>query len=156
MGNLLDDMLLLARLDQDRPLERGPVDLLGIATEAVIDAEALQPRRSVALHHVPGERAPVVIGDEARLRQVLANLLANALAHTPPTSPVQVTVAQSVAYVELAGCDAGPGMPPGVVAKVFDRFYRSDPGRTRQHGGPRPRPLGRQVAGRGPRRHRHV
>ena len=87
MGDLVDDMLLLARLDQARPLERRSVDMLSLATDAVIDAEARQPERRISLHPTPSEQPPVVTGDEARLRQVISNLLSNALSHTPTTSP---------------------------------------------------------------------
>lgn len=135
MGALVDDMLLLARLDQARPLDRRPVDLLSIATDAVVDAEAQQPERSIQLQHAAGDRAPVVIGDEARLRQVVANLLSNALSHTPVSSNVDVRVAVLNDTVELSVKDSGPGMNPEVLNEVFDRFYRADPSRTRDHGG---------------------
>jgi len=135
MGDLVDDMLLLAHLDQSRPMERTPVDLLSLATDAVIDTQALQPERSITLEARPGANPPVVIGDQARLRQILANLLTNALAHTPPTSPIEVAVRARDHHVDISVHDAGPGMEPEVQAKVFDRFYRSDPARTRRHGG---------------------
>lgn len=135
MGQLLDDMLLLARLDQSRPLANEPVDLLSLATDAIVDIRALQPERNVTLGAEPGVRPPVVIGDEARLRQVLANLLTNSLAHTPADSGIDVLVRADATSVALSISDAGPGMAPDVVAKVFDRFYRADPGRTRDHGG---------------------
>lgn len=135
MGDLVDDMLLLARLDQARPLVRAPVDLLSLAADAVVDAQALQPRRPVTLDAAPGDRPPVVLGDEARLRQVLANLLTNALAHTPTDSPVRVGVRTRGGAVQVTVADDGPGMAPEVLAQVFDRFYRADPGRTRSHGG---------------------
>lgn len=135
MGDLVDDMLLLAHLDQSRPLERTPVDLLSLATDAVLDAQAQQPERRIEVDAQPGADPPVVVGDESRLRQVLANLLANALAHTPVTSPIEVGVRTRGDQVEVSVRDAGPGMTPEVLAKVFDRFYRADPGRTRSHGG---------------------
>jgi two-component system OmpR family sensor kinase len=135
MGGLVDDMLLLARLDQARPLERRPVDLLSLATDAIIDAEARQPERDITMKHLPADQPPVVMGDEARLRQVVANLLSNALDHTPVSSPVQLTVETRHDAVELSVTDAGPGMPSEVVPRVFDRFYRADPGRTRSPGG---------------------
>jgi two-component system, OmpR family, sensor kinase len=135
MGDLVDDMLLLARLDQSRPLEQKPVDLLSLATDAVIDAQALQPQRSITLEARPGFGAPVVTGDDARLRQVMANLLTNALVHTPPTSPIAVHIGVEDRHVAVVIRDAGPGMPPEVAAKVFDRFYRADHGRVRDHGG---------------------
>ena len=102
MGDLVDDMLLLARLDQSRPMEQKPVDLLSLATDAVIDAQALQPQRTVTLEARPGPRAPVVTGDEARLRQVMANLLTNALVHTPPTSPIEVRIGVDDRHVDVA------------------------------------------------------
>ena len=135
MGELVDDLLLLARLDQHRPLERQPVDLVSLAADAVVDARALQPERAIELAAHPGATPPVVLGDEARLRQILANLLTNTLAHTPSTSAVQVRVRALGNQVEFSVRDNGPGMPSDVVAKVFDRFYRADPGRTRDHGG---------------------
>ncbi len=135
MGALVDDMLLLARLDQARPLDRRPVDLLSLATEAVIDAKARQPERAITMTHVPGEQPPVVTGDEARLRQVVTNLLENALDHTPVTSAISVSVDTRHETVELSVTDAGPGMPAEVVPRVFDRFYRADPGRARGRGG---------------------
>lgn len=135
MGDLVDDLLILARLDQARPLERRPVDLLSLATDAVVDAQALQPQRAIRLDARPGADPPLVVGDEARLRQILANLLTNALAHTPVDAPIEVRVRARDDRVEASVTDAGPGMPPEVVAKVFDRFYRADPGRTRDHGG---------------------
>jgi two-component system OmpR family sensor kinase len=135
MGALVDDMLLLARLDQARPLDRGPVDLLSIGTDAVIDAKARQPEREIALEHAAAEHPPVVMGDEARLRQVVTNLLSNALEHTPRSSRVRVGVSTDRDQVELSVADTGPGMTPDVVAHVFDRFFRADPGRARSRGG---------------------
>ncbi|HWJ82510.1 MAG TPA: HAMP domain-containing sensor histidine kinase [Nocardioides sp.] len=135
MGELVDDLLLLARLDQARPLRREHVDLLSLATDAVVDAQAVQPERDISLAAEPGSSAPVVNGDEARLRQVLANLLTNALAHTPMASSVVVSVRASDDLVQVSVRDAGPGMTPEVVDKVFDRFYRADAGRARDHGG---------------------
>ncbi len=135
MGDLVDDMLLLAHLDQSRPLERNPVDLLSLATDAVLDTRALQPDRPIELDARPGANPPVVIGDQSRLRQILANLLTNALAHTPVTSPIEVAVRARDHHVDLSVRDSGPGMSPEVQAKVFDRFYRADPSRTRSHGG---------------------
>jgi two-component system OmpR family sensor kinase len=135
MGELVDDMLLLARLDQSRPLEREPVDMLSLATDAVVDAQALQPERTINLGVDPGAVPPVVLGDEARLRQVLANLMTNALVHTPSTSPIEVHIAARDRKLELTVRDAGPGMDAESAAKVFDRFYRADHGRVRDHGG---------------------
>ncbi|WP_134768755.1 HAMP domain-containing sensor histidine kinase [Nocardioides sp. 1609] len=135
MGDLVSDMLLLARLDQSRPLEQEPVDMLSLATEAVLDAQALQPERSLTVEAHPGRRPPVVLGDEARLRQVLTNLLTNALVHTPATSPVAVAVRVSEGRVVVTVRDEGPGMPAEALSAVFDRFYRADPSRSRDQGG---------------------
>ncbi len=131
MGDLVDDMLLLAHLDQSRPLERTSVDLLSLATDAVIDTQALQPERPIALDAQPGANPPVVIGDQSRLRQILANLLTNALAHTPVTSPIEVAVRARDHHVDVSVRDSGPGMDPEVLTKVFDRFFRADPSRGR-------------------------
>jgi two-component system, OmpR family, sensor kinase len=135
MGLLVDDLLLLARLDQQRPLSRQPVDLLALAGDAVRDAQAVQPERTVRLEVLPGSVAPVVTGDEARLRQVLGNLLSNALHHTPVTAPVTVAVgtAQGAAVVHVR--DTGPGLSDELKSRVFERFYRADSARTRASGG---------------------
>ncbi len=139
MGLLVDDMLLLARLDQDRPLGRQPVDLLSLASDAVVDARAVDPTRPIDLVVLTQDQwldeVPVVLGDEPQLRQVTANLLSNALRHTPPGTPVHVQVGVQGESVVLAVADEGPGMSPDIAARVFERFYRSDPGRTRARGG---------------------
>ncbi|HSN43477.1 MAG TPA: HAMP domain-containing sensor histidine kinase, partial [Propionibacteriaceae bacterium] len=139
MGLLVDDMLLLARLDQDRPLGRQPVDLLSLASDAVVDARAVDPTRPIDLVVLTQDQwldeVPVVLGDEPQLRQVTANLLSNALRHTPPGTPVHVQVGVQGESVVLSVADEGPGMSPDVAARVFERFYRSDPGRTRARGG---------------------
>ncbi len=135
MGDLVDDMLLLARLDQARPLDRAPVDLLSLATDALIDARALQPDRPITLVAAPGSDPAVVIGDEARLRQILANLVTNALTHTPTDASVEIRLDTTSDQVSLSVTDTGPGIAPEVVDKIFDRFYRADAGRTRAHGG---------------------
>ena len=135
MGLLVDDLLLLARLDQQRPLTRRPVDLLGLAGDAVHDARAVQPDRQVALEILPGSVAPVVTGDEARLRQVLGNLMSNALHHTPVDAPVTVAVGTADGAALVAVRDSGPGLTPEQKSRVFERFYRADTARTRATGG---------------------
>ena len=140
MGLLVEDLLLLARLDQQRPLEHEPVDLLEVAGDAVHDARVLAPDRTIGLDLL-GDGAPVVLGDERRLRQVVTNLVSNALTHTPAGTPVQVTVevtaadADGAQRVLLAVADHGPGMTEQDRAQVFERFYRADPSRTRAAGG---------------------
>ncbi len=142
MGLLVDDLLLLARLDQPRPLERTPVDLLVLAADAVHDAQAVDPDRPVELRFDDGPAAPVVIGDEPRLRQVLANLVNNALTHTPSGTPVTVRLGvrelppdghRQVAVLEVA--DTGPGLDPENAERIFERFYRADASRARASGG---------------------
>jgi two-component system, OmpR family, sensor kinase len=134
MGVLVDDLLLLARLDQHRPLEREPVDLLELARDAVQDASVVAPDRKVALD-AAAETTTMVIGDELRLRQVLGNLVGNALQHTPAASPVTVRVrsqhdgAADWAVLEVA--DEGPGLGAEDAEHVFERFYRVDTARTR-------------------------
>jgi two-component system OmpR family sensor kinase len=140
MGLLVEDLLLLARLDQQRPLDREPVDLLALAADAVHDARAVAPDREIELV-LGGEDggALVVLGDGQRLRQVLANLVDNALTHTPAGSPVEVRVGAAPldgrpgAAVEVV--DHGPGLTPEQAERVFERFYRADPARSRAVGG---------------------
>jgi len=134
MGVLVDDLLLLARLDQGRPLERQPVDLARVAADAVADARAVEPERSIALDGT-GDEPAVVLGDELRLRQVAANLLANARQHTPPDAAVRVGVRRENGSVVLEVADDGPGLFPEEAARVFERFYRADPSRNRNLGG---------------------
>ena len=127
MGLLVDDMLLLARLDQGRPLEREPVRLDLVAADAAADARAVDPSREVVL-----DVSPVTVpGDDARLRQVVGNLVGNAVRHTPPGTPVTISVraAGGVARVEVA--DEGPGMDAKTASRVFERFFRADPARKR-------------------------
>jgi two-component system OmpR family sensor kinase len=139
MGLLVEDLLLLARLDQQRPLTFAPVDLAAIAGDAVHDAKAVQPDRPIALHLDESlSDVPVVRGDESRLRQVVGNLVTNALTHTPPGTRVTLTVAQAPEDPEvlmLCVADEGPGMDPADAARAFERFYRADASRTRSAGG---------------------
>ncbi len=132
MSTLVDDLLLLARLDQGRPLRRDPVSLTRIVDDAVADARALQPQRQIDAAIEPGV---LVTGDEDRLRQVVGNVLANVRVHTPPTAPLEVTVGRDVGFAELRVADRGPGVDPIHGPRVFDRFYRADPGRSRDSGG---------------------
>jgi two-component system OmpR family sensor kinase len=132
MGSLVDDMLLLARLDQGRPLERQPVDLTRITRDAVDDARAVAPNRPIDF---ASNGAIFVPGDEARLRQVLGNLLQNANRHTPPETPVHVRVVRTDDETIIEVADEGPGMPAEEAGRVFERFWRSDPSRTRASGG---------------------
>jgi hypothetical protein len=132
MGALVDDLLLLARLDQGRPVRRDPVDLSRIATDAVADARALEPDRPMVGAVDPGV---IVSGDEDRLRQVVGNLLANVRVHAPAEAAVEVVVRADPDGAELRVVDHGPGIDVAHGSSVFDRFYRADPGRSREHGG---------------------
>jgi two-component system OmpR family sensor kinase len=141
MGVLVEDLLLLARLDQERPLTQAPVDLLALAGDAVQDIRTVAPDRPVRLKVGTTDPPPVVIGDEGRLRQVLANLLTNAVKHTPAGTPVTVTVTTGIGAdsgqpsVTLTVSDEGPGLSAEAAARVFERFYRADPSRNRVGGG---------------------
>jgi two-component system OmpR family sensor kinase len=136
MGLMVEDLLLLARLDQERPLTLAPVDLGAIAGDAVHDARAVQPDRPIALHLADSlAEAPVVLGDEGRLRQVVGNLVSNALTHTPPDARITVTLGEEAGSVVLAVADAGPGMAPDEAERAFERFYRVDTSRSRAAGG---------------------
>jgi two-component system, OmpR family, sensor kinase len=131
MTLLVDDLLLLARLDEGRPLERDPVHLDTVVAEAVDTTHAVEPDRPVDLELEP----TVVVGDRDRLRQIVDNLLSNVRAHTPPRAPVRVTLAHHNGTAELAVSDSGPGMDAEQAAHVFERFYRTDSSRTRASGG---------------------
>ncbi|WP_433204166.1 sensor histidine kinase [Nocardia sp. CA-107356] len=141
MGLLVEDLLMLARLDAKRPLDRRPVDLLVLAGDAVHNAQAMaaqqqtDPQRPITLEVRPGAGTMDVTGDEARLRQVLANLLGNALAHTPATAAITVWLTPSADAVRVDVIDTGPGLTPEAAARVFERFYRTDDSRTRTSGG---------------------
>ena len=143
MGLLVEDLLLLARLDQQRPLARQPVDLLSLAADAVHDARLLAPSRTIDLSVQPGA-AFLVIGDEPRLRQVIGNLMSNALTHTPDGTPIEVSIGSGLLDPRVAGSppavtldvtDHGPGMTPEQAHRAFERFYRADQARTRATGG---------------------
>jgi two-component system OmpR family sensor kinase len=136
MGLLVDDLLLLAHMDQQRPLEFGAVDLLSVAADAVLDARHLAPDREIDLVRLDTKDRPVtVLGDEARLRQVVGNLVSNALTHTPAGTPFRVGVGSGPRGAVLEVADDGPGLPPEQAERVFERFYRADKSRSRENGG---------------------
>lgn len=132
MGLLVEDLLLLAALDEERPLVRSEVDLLAVAADTVRDAHARSPHRTITL----ADFEPVTVsGDEHRLRQVTTNLVTNALQHTPPSASVtlRVTTSDNAAVLEVS--DTGPGVPEEHAAHIFERLYRADPHRSRSRGG---------------------
>jgi two-component system OmpR family sensor kinase len=132
MGALVDDLLLLARLDQGRPLREDPVDLSALVDDAVRDLRAVEPSRPVSADLVPDL---TVTGDEDRLHQLVGNLLTNVRVHTPPDSPLEVSLVQVEGRAILHVTDHGPGIDPEHAQHIFDRFYRADTGRTRDRGG---------------------
>ncbi len=132
MSEMVDDMLVLARLGQGRPLEMKPVDLQALARDAVADARAVAPQREINLD-APN---PVVVpGDDTRLREALGNLVRNAIVHTPADTPVEVRVAAVNGTAHVAVADHGAGLRPEDRARVFEPFYRADPSRSRDSGG---------------------
>jgi len=139
MGLLVEDLLQLARIDQQRPLDIGLVDLLSLAADAVQDARIVSPDRQIELVVAPGA-AFLVEGDEARLRQVIGNLVTNARVHTPPEASIRVSIASGALEtgtpaVVLDIMDNGPGMTAEQARHAFERFYRADESRGRNSGG---------------------
>jgi two-component system OmpR family sensor kinase len=131
MSVLVEDLLLLAHLDEGRPLEREPVALDEVVAESVETARTLEPERPVALELSPA----TVEGDRDRLRQVVDNLLSNVRSHTPPDAPLRIELDRVDGSAVLTVADSGPGMDEEQVAHVFERFYRADPSRARASGG---------------------
>jgi two-component system OmpR family sensor kinase len=132
MAALVEDMLLLARLDQGRPLRRDPVVVSDLVNDAVHDAQAVEPERPVRASVEPGI---VVQGDEDRLRQVIGNLFTNVRVHTPASTPIDVALLERDGASVLSVADHGPGVDAEHIEHIFDRFYRADTGRSRDTGG---------------------
>jgi len=132
MGALVEDLLHLARLDQGRPLVKEPVDLAKVIDDAARDGRAVEPDRTIT---ASSSGDVVVTGDEQRLRQVVANLVANALVHTEPGTPVELRATRDGDVVVLEVADHGGGMSEEVATRAFERFYRADPARARSRGG---------------------
>ena len=132
MGVLVEDLLLLAQLDQIPQGRRLPVDLREVAQHAADDAGVVTPGREIRF---TAERSVIVMGDPDRLRQLVANLLRNAVIHTPSDSPIELTVATAADLAVLEVRDHGRGLPQGATDKVFERFWRAEGGRTRGPGG---------------------
>jgi two-component system OmpR family sensor kinase len=136
MSVLVEDLLTLARIDDAPESEMGPVDLTVLAADAVADARVRAPERRISLLGLDGPVEPTVAwGSEPRLRQVVTNLVANALRHTPTGTPVEVAVGTDTEGVAIEVRDHGPGVPEEVSVKVFERFFRADPARGRASGG---------------------
>ncbi|MGQ0624201.1 MAG: ATP-binding protein [Sporichthyaceae bacterium] len=139
MGLLVEDLLLLARLDQQRPLQRDPVDLVAVATDTVQAARAANPGRTLTVVELAADDPPVVIGDPDRLRQVIANLVNNACVHTPAGTPITVRVGSlrdgGGPWAVLEVIDHGAGISAADCERVFERFYRADGSRARSTGG---------------------
>ena len=131
MSLLVDDLLLLARLDEGRPLERDTVAFDDVVNDAVETARTLDPERPLETRIEPA----AVIGDRDRLRQIVDNLLANVRAHTPAESPARVSLTRADGNVRLTVADSGPGLTEEQAAHVFERFYRTDSSRARASGG---------------------
>ena len=132
MGHLVEDLLLLARLDEGRPLEREEVELVGVSAEAVQTASTVGPGWPVRLV----ARQPVeIVGDRMRIRQVLDNLLANVRTHCPEGTAAVVSVDKDDRDALVTVADAGPGLSPEDADRVFERFFRADASRSRRFGG---------------------
>jgi two-component system OmpR family sensor kinase len=132
MGALVEDLLTLARLDEVADAPHGRVDLAAIVRDAVDDGRATAPDREIRAR-IDGPA--IVLGDADQLRQVLGNLLRNALVHTPHGTEIDVSVERGADDVTLEVRDHGPGLPPGDPAALFERFWRSEGGRERGKGG---------------------
>ncbi|MFN3216973.1 MAG: sensor histidine kinase [Acidimicrobiales bacterium] len=141
MGRLVEDMLVLAKLDEERPLDLRPVDIVALARDIAADARAGAPHRSIAFETTID--AAMVNGDEDRLRQVLGNVVSNAIVHTDSDVPVVVRVTRESsdepgapgAVIVIHVVDRGSGMSAEVAARVTERFFRADPARSRHRGG---------------------
>jgi len=132
MGVMVEELLVLARLGEGREPERAPVDLARVVDDAVSDARAAAPARDITLR---GVETADVLGDDHQLRQVVANLLGNAVRHTPDDARIRVTLTTGDGRATLAVADDGPGLEPEVAAKVFEPFFRADESRARRTGG---------------------
>jgi two-component system, OmpR family, sensor kinase len=131
MSLLVDDLFLLARLDEGRPLVREPVDLTAVVSEAVDAARVMEPERPIDV----GLEPATITGDDGRLRQVVDNLFANVRAHTPAGTPVSVELRTANGQARLTVADHGPGLAEDDAARIFERFYRVDTSRARASGG---------------------
>ena len=132
MAALVEDLLLLARLDQGRPLRHDSVPLSELVNDALLDLNAVEPDRPVVATVQDGV---VIHGDEDRLRQLIGNLFTNVRVHTAPETPLEVGLSARNGYSTVKVADHGPGIAPDHAEHIFDRFYRADSGRSRDRGG---------------------
>jgi two-component system OmpR family sensor kinase len=132
MERLVADLLLLARLDEGRPMEQRSVDLVALCAEAVHTAGTVGPNWPLTFE---ASQPIEIMGDATSLRQVVDNLLGNVRAHTPAGTTARVSVEAEANGALITVADDGPGMEPDEAAHIFERFYRSDPSRSRLHGG---------------------
>jgi two-component system OmpR family sensor kinase len=143
MGALVEDLLALARIDESRPLEISDVNLTSVADDAAMDARAFDPERVVSVVREGGasNSTPLVIqANEDKVRQVITNLMGNALRFTEPNTPIEIVLSQSETATNLetatiAVVDHGEGIPPQIRDRIFERFWRADSSRTRETGG---------------------
>ena len=132
MGSLVEDLLLLARLDQAREMEHLPVNIAKVTRDAVASAQVAGPEHPISLSGDTGEL--YTLGDQHRIHQVIANLLANARTHTPSGAAIAVSIAQGDDGVRIAVSDNGPGLSEDDQKRIFERFYRADSSRVRIDG----------------------
>ena len=132
MGVLVEDLLTLARLDELPSPAQREVDVAAVARDGAEDARAIAPDRHIT---VDAQASALVLGDSHQLRQVLANLLRNALVHTPAGTPVDVSVGEEDGHVTVEVRDHGPGLPETAPERLFDRFWRAEGGRERGKSG---------------------
>lgn len=134
MSMLVEDLLMLARLDAQRPLQMAPVNLSELVRDAAAAARAAAPEREIAVDDQTPAPGPVVEGEAPRLMQVLRNLIGNAIMHTPPGAPITVVVSAKDGQARVDVVDAGPGLSAEDVQRVFERFFRGDSSRHRETG----------------------
>jgi two-component system OmpR family sensor kinase len=132
MGSLVEDLLLLARLDQSREMEALPVDIAAVTRDAVASAQAAGPSHPISLTADVSEL--YILGDKNRIHQVVANLLANAKTHTPDGTKITVSITRSEDGVRISVIDNGPGLSEDDQKRIFERFYRADSSRVRVDG----------------------
>jgi len=132
MGSLVEDLLLLARMDQSPELTKVPINLDELIHEVVVSAAAAGPEHPITVNQPDGDN--YILGDPIRIHQAVANLLANAYTHTPSGTPISVSIEQSESEVVIIVADSGPGLSEADQAKIFERFYRADSSRVRRDG----------------------